>query len=39
MVVDDAVSTKGKIDKVLEETGLGEQRAAKNSEANFLRFL
>jgi 18S rRNA (adenine1779-N6/adenine1780-N6)-dimethyltransferase len=39
MVVDEAVSMKERITKVLEGIGLGEQRAAKCSEGDFLRLL
>jgi len=39
LLVEDTVSMKEKIQKVLEETGLAEERAAKCSEGDFLKLL
>jgi len=39
LVMDDTVPMKQKIARVLEGTGLSEERAAKCSEADFLRLL
>ena len=37
--MEDTISMKEKITKVLEKTGLGEERAAKCSEDDFLKLL
>lgn len=39
LLVEDTVSMKDKISSVLEKTGLGEERAAKCSEGDFLKLL
>jgi 18S rRNA (adenine1779-N6/adenine1780-N6)-dimethyltransferase len=39
LLVEDTLSMKEKITKVLEETGLGSERSMKCSEGDFLKLL